>query len=91
MRYRCDNIQLHHCISEQAQGPPLMSLRSLTTAQRYQMGFFVSGDFSTMDIGHRFARQGSFKTFFDKTLLELLDFFGGHFLRRSNVCVCPPT
>jgi len=39
------------------------------------MRFFVSGDFSTVGIGHRFALQGGFKTFFDKTLLELLDFF----------------
>ena len=46
------------------------------------MRFFVSGDFSTVGIGHRFALQGGFKTFFDKTLLELLDFFGGHCIRR---------
>jgi len=55
------------------------------------MGFFVSGDFSTVSIGHRFAIQGGFKAFFNKTLLELLDFFGGYFIRRSNVCICPTT
>jgi hypothetical protein len=42
------------------------------------MGFFVSGDFSTVSIGDRFAIQGRFNTFFHKTFLELLDFFGGH-------------
>jgi hypothetical protein len=44
-----------------------MSLRRLTTTQGYQMGFFVSGDFSTVCIGHRFAIQGGCKAFFDKT------------------------
>src|SRR2546427_12878796 len=68
-----------------------MSLRSLTTTQGYQMGFFFSSDFPTMNIGDRFARQGGFKTFFDKTFLELLDFFGAHFIRRCNVFVCPTT
>ena len=45
------------------------------------MSFFVSGDFSTMGIGDWFAIQGGFKSFFDKTFLELLDFFRGHFIR----------
>jgi hypothetical protein len=44
-----------------------------------------------MYIGHRFAIQGGFKAFFDKTFLELLDFFGGYFIRRSNGFVCPTT
>ena len=88
MRHSCDNIQLDHFVSEHAQGPSLMPLRSLTTTERYQMGFFISSDFSTVGIGHRFARQGSFKTFFNKTFLELLDFFGGHVIRRRNVSVC---
>jgi hypothetical protein len=55
------------------------------------MGFCISSDFSSVGIGHRFAIQGRFKTFFDKTFLELLDFFGGHCIRRSNVGICPPT
>jgi hypothetical protein len=55
------------------------------------MGFFISGDFATVSIGHRFAIQSSCKTFFDKTFLELLDFFGGYFIRQSNVCICPTT
>ncbi len=68
-----------------------MPLRSLATTESYQMGFFIAGDFSTVSIGHRFTIQGSFKPFFNKTFLELLDFFGGHFIRRSNVSVCPTT
>ena len=55
------------------------------------MGFFISGDFAPVCIGDWFAIQGSVKTFLDKTLLELLDFFRGHVIRRSNVGVCPPT
>jgi hypothetical protein len=51
-----------------------MALRSLTTTQGDQMGFFIAGDFSTVSIGHRFARQGGFKACFDKMFLELLDF-----------------
>ena len=50
-----------------------MAFRSLATIQGDQMRFFVSGDFSPVGIGHWFARQGSFKAFFDKTFLELLD------------------
>lgn len=68
-----------------------MAFRSLTTIQGNQMGFFIASDFSPMGIGHRFTRQGSFKAFFDKTFLELLDFFGGHFIRRSNIGICPTT
>ena len=55
------------------------------------MGFFVPGDFSTVCIGNWSAIQGGFKTFFDKTFLELLDIFGGHFIRRGNVFVCQTT
>jgi len=55
------------------------------------MRFFVSCDFSTVGIGDWFAIQGGFKTVFNKTFLELLDFFSGHFIRRGNVCVCPTT
>ena len=55
------------------------------------MCFFVSSDFSTVDIGHRFAIQGGFKAFFNKTFLELLDFFGGYFIGRSNVLIGPTT
>src|SRR5712692_6941035 len=91
MGHRVDNVQCNHCISEHPQCPRCMPLRSFATTQRYPMCFFVSCDFSTVCIGHRFAIQGCFKAFFDKTFLELLDFFGGHFIRRSNVCVCPTT
>jgi hypothetical protein len=66
-----------------------MTFRSLATIEAAHRSFFVSGDFSTVSIGHRFALHGSFKTFFHKTFLELLDFFGGHVIRRSNVSVCP--
>ena len=52
-----------------------MSLESLATIQGDRMGFFVSGDVSTVDIGHWFAIQGRFKAFCDTTLLDLLDFF----------------
>jgi hypothetical protein len=55
------------------------------------MGFLVSGDFSTVGLGHWCARQGGFKTFFTKTFLELFDFCGGDVIRRSNVGVCPTT
>jgi hypothetical protein len=55
------------------------------------MGFFVSSDFAPVDIGHRFARQGGFQTFFNKTFLELLDFFCGYFIGRSNVLIGPTT
>jgi len=55
------------------------------------MGFFLSGAFAPVGIGDWFAIQGGFKTFFDKTFLELLDFFGGHFIGRSNVCIGPTT
>jgi len=55
------------------------------------MGFFVSCDFSTGGIRDRFSRQGGDKTFLDTTFLELLDCFGGHFIRRSNVFVGPTT
>ena len=89
MGHRVDNIPLHELIREHPQGPSLMSLRSLTTRQGDQMGFFVSGDFSTVNIGHWFAIQGGFNTFFDKTFLQLLNFFGGHVIRRRNVSVCP--
>ena len=89
--HRCDHIQFDHVISAHPYCPPCMSLRRLTTTEGSQMRFFVSGDFSTVGIGHRFALQGGFKTFFDKTLLELLDFFGGHCIRRRNGCVCPTT
>ena len=68
-----------------------MTFRSLATIEGDQMCFFVSGDFSAVGIGHRFAIQGSFKTFFNKTFLELLDFFGGHFIGRSNVGIGPTT
>jgi hypothetical protein len=68
-----------------------MTFRGLATREGDQMGFFISGDFSTVGMGHRFARQGSVKTFFNKTFLELLDFFGGHFIGRSNVCIGPTT
>ena len=68
-----------------------MTFRSLTTIQGNQMGFFLASDFSPVGIGHRFAGQSSFKTLFDKTFLELLDFFGGHFIRCSNVGICPTT
>jgi len=62
-----------------------MTFRSLATIQGDQMGFCISGDFSTVGIGHWFAIQSSFTTFVDKTFLELLDFFGyprkaGHFM-----------
>src|SRR5215813_14210559 len=68
-----------------------MPLRSLTTTESYQMGFFLASDFSPVGISHRFARQGSFKTFFNKTFLELLDFFGGDFIGCSNVRIGPTT
>ena len=68
-----------------------MSLRSLATKQGDQMGFFISGDFSTVGIGHRFTIQGGFKAFFDKTFLELLDLFCGHFIGQSNVFIGPTT
>jgi hypothetical protein len=55
------------------------------------VGFFLSWDFSTVSIGHRFAIQGGFKAFLDKTFLELLDFFGGHFICQSNVFIGPTT
>ena len=57
-----------------------MTFRNLATIQGHQMCFFVSSDFSTVDIGHRFAIQGGFKAFFNKTFLELLDFFCGYFI-----------
>jgi hypothetical protein len=68
-----------------------MSLRNWTTIEGHQMRFFVSGAFSTVGIGDWFAIQGGFKTFCDKTFLELLDFFCRYFIRRSNVFICPPT
>ena len=55
------------------------------------MGFFISGDFAPMGIGDWFTIQGGCKTFFDETFLELLDFFGGHFIRRGNGFICPTT
>ena len=76
MGYRVDKSQLYHFICEHPQGPSLLTFRRLATIQGDQMGFFISGHFSTVSIGHRFAIQRSFKTFFDKTFLELLNFFG---------------
>ena len=66
-----------------------MTFRGLATREGDQMGFCISGDFSTVGMGHRFAIQGSFKTFFNKTFLELLDFFGGHVIGRSNGFIGP--
>jgi len=68
-----------------------MTCRSLATIAGDQMGCCISGDFSTVGIGHRLARHGSVKTCFNKTFLELLDFFGGHFIGRSHVCIGPTT
>jgi len=45
------------------------------------MGFFIAGHFSPMGIRDWFSIQGSFKTFLDKTLLALLDFFSGYVIR----------
>jgi hypothetical protein len=59
-----------------------MSLRSWTTIEGNQRRFFVSGDVSTVCMGDWFARQGGFKTFFDKTFLERLDFFCRYFIRQ---------
>ena len=53
-----------------------MPFRSLATTEGDQMGFFIARNFSPVNIGHRFAVQSPFKTFVDKTFLELLDFFG---------------
>jgi hypothetical protein len=91
MGHRVDHISLYHFISEPPEGPSLMPFRSLATIQGDHMGFVIAGALSTLSIGHRFARQSRFKTCFNKTLLELLDFCGGYFIRRSNVGVCPPT
>jgi hypothetical protein len=52
---------------------------------------FVSSDFSTVAMGHRFAIQGGGNAFFNNTFLELLDFFCGYFLGRSTICIGPPT
>jgi hypothetical protein len=68
-----------------------MTFRSLATIQGNPMCFFVSSDFSTVDIGHRFAIQGGFKAFFNTTFLELLDFFGGYVIGRSNIFIGPTT
>jgi len=51
-----------------------MTFGSLATIQGDQRGFCISGDFSTVGMGHRFAIQSSFTPFVDTTFLELLDF-----------------
>ena len=68
-----------------------MIFRHLATIQGNQMGFFISRHFATVSIRHGLAVPSSFKTFFDQTFLKLRDFFCGHFIRCSNVSVCPTT
>ena len=74
MRHRVDNIQFHQFISDIRKVHRSVTFRSLATIQGDQMGFFISGDFATVSIGHRFAIQSSFKAFFDKTFVNCSTF-----------------
>src|SRR5437773_9860468 len=91
MRYRLDNMQLDHFISEHPQGPSLMSLRDLTTIQGYQMGFFFPSHFSTMGIGDRFTRESCFQTFFNKSFSDKLDLLSRDIICLGNFIIEPAT